>query len=90
MSKPELQLATAEKTDKPAPTGANKTDLTKEPKAEVKTPAAADDEDALDEESEGEPKTVGVDAIKNETLNILRDLIDLSRTPKTATASTVK
>ena len=90
VSKPELQLATAEKTDKAAPTGANKTDLTKEPKAEVKTPAAADDEDALDEESEGEPKTVGVDAIKNETLNILRDLIDLSRTPKTATASTVK
>ena len=49
-----------------------------------------DDEDVVDEESEGETKSAGVDAIKNETLNILRDLIDLSRTPKTATASTVK
>ena len=64
----------------------------KKPEAEPKdaAAAAADDEDALDEEGEGESKTAGVDAIKNETLNILRDLIDLSRTPKTATASTVK
>ena len=29
-------------------------------------------------------------AIKTETLNILNDLIDLSRNPKTATASTAK
>ena len=104
MSKPELQLATNEKTDK-KPADPAKTDIKigivpveppavpkkdgKKPEAEVRD-AAADDEDALDEEGEGETKTVGVDAIKNETLNILRDLIELSRTPKTATASTAK
>ena len=91
VSKPELQLATNEKTEKAPPAAVAKPDVSKDPKAEVKTaPPAADDEDALDEEAEAETKTVGVDPIKDETLNILRDLIDLSRTPKSATASTAK
>ena len=89
VTKPELQLATAEKTEKPEKPAS--TGNTKEPKAEVKTtPAAADDEDAADDEIESETKTVGVDPIKDETLNILRDLIDLTRAPKSATASTGK
>ena len=48
------------------------------------------DEDALDEDAETDAKTAGLDPIKNETLNILRDLIDLTRTPKAATASAAK
>ena len=44
----------------------------------------------LDEETEAEVKTAGGDTIKNETLNILNDLIGLSRAPKAATASTAK
>ena len=88
VSKPDLQLAPPEKT---VAAGAAKPDQGKDPKAEIKTaPAAVPDEDALDEDAETDAKTAGVDPIKNETLNILRDLIDLTRTPKAATASAAK
>lgn len=50
--------------------------------------ATKDPEDAEDEEAAG--KVSRYDAIKVETLNILSDLIDLTRNPKTATASAAK
>jgi carboxyl-terminal processing protease len=47
-----------------------------------------DGEDAEDADTEAESKTV--DAIRNETLNVLSDLVQLSHGPKTAQASQVK
>jgi len=70
-----LQLVTFEKPDKKTADGA--------------APATpADDEAADDEESTN--RLERFDPIKIESLNILNDLIDLSRNPKTATASTAK
>lgn len=43
---------------------------------------AADDEDAAD--AEESDKTPPVDAVKNETVNIIADLVEFSRLPKTA------
>ena len=54
---------------------------------EIKTDPAADDDD-VDDESGG--KQPVVDAIRAETLNILADLVDLSRGPKTAQANQAK
>jgi len=74
VSKPDLQLVTYDKTDKKVADGA--------------APATTTDDDAADEDSTN--KSERFDPIKSETLNILNDLIDLSRNPKTATASTAK
>ena len=80
VSKPELKLVTAEKPGKKPAEDTAKPDANAE---------SADDEEA-DLESETELKAPGRDTIKNETLNILNDLIGLSRAPKPATASTTK
>ncbi len=92
VTKPELQLATNEKTGKKVSAGTAIDIPAKEAKTEAKpaTTAAADDDDELSDDVDADPKTTGFDAIKSETLNILGDLIQLSRTLKTATASTVK
>ena len=72
VNKPELQLA--------------------KDKSEKKDDAAADDSenssdvDTDDVEGEGDAKKPVIDPVRNETLNILGDLIDLSHTPKTASA----
>ena len=75
VAKPDLQLVTFEKPDKKTADGA--------------APATPADEDAA-EDDESTNRTERFDPIKIETLNILNDLIDLSRNPKTATASTAK
>jgi carboxyl-terminal processing protease len=94
VAKPDLQLVTNEKKSASA-----KPDGKKDQKSAAKESAngaqvaaadVADDEDALDDEGDADAKTAGIDAIKNETLNILGDLIQLSRAPKATTASTAK
>jgi len=75
VAKPDLQLVTYEKPDKKTADGA--------------APATPADDDAA-EDDESTNRTERFDPIKIETLNILNDLIDLSRNPKTATASTTK
>jgi len=55
-------------------------------KVEVPKDDDADDDDAVD--TEGAGKTV--DAIRNETLNILTDLVELGRGAKTAQAAPAK
>ena len=57
--------------------------------ADGAAPATPADEESADED-EATNKSERLDPIKTETLNILNDLIDLSRNPKTATASTTK
>ncbi len=84
VAKPELKLVTNDKPDKKTP------EATAKPDAKDPDSVAQDEEDALDEEAEAEVKTAGGDTIKNETLNILNDLIGLSRAPKAATASAGK
>ncbi len=80
VTKPELQLVTFEKPDpKTATSGAAKD-----------ASAAASPSSDPEEEEEAEAKTGRYDAVKIETLNILNDLIDLIRNPKTATASAIK
>ena len=76
MSKPELQLV---KNDEKKP---------KEEKAPTADEGADDSTDA-DADDEG-GKTPRVDPVRAETLNILSDLIELSRTPKTASATSPK
>jgi carboxyl-terminal processing protease len=80
-SKPELQLLTYEKPDKKNTDGKSKEATT------AIVPPGTEDE-AEDEEATN--KSNRYDAVKTETLNILNDLIDLSRNPKTTTASTAK
>ena len=75
VSKPELKLVTAEKPEK-------------KPAEETTKPDATDEDEEAD--VEGDLKAAGRDTIKNETLNILNDLIGLSRAPKPATASAAK
>jgi carboxyl-terminal processing protease len=75
VNKPELQLVTYEKADK---------------KEKEKDKEAAVDRADADDEEEATNKSNRYDAVKTETLNILNDLIDLTRNPKTATASTTK
>jgi carboxyl-terminal processing protease len=76
VSKPDLQQVTYEKPEKKTANGA--------------APAAPADDDAALDDDEASNKLERLDPIKTETLNILNDLIDLSRNPKTATASTAK
>ena len=57
-------------------------------KKEKSTTTTIEPADAEDEEATN--KSNRYDAVKTETLNILGDLIDLTRNPKTATASTAK
>jgi carboxyl-terminal processing protease len=52
-------------------------------KAETPKDDDADDDDAIDTEGAGRP----VDAVRNETLNILADLVELGRGAKTAQAA---
>ncbi len=82
VTKPELQLAINEKKK-------SETAEKKEDKAENK-PALKDEDESLEDDAEADAKTAGIDAIKNEALNILGDLIELNRVPKSATASTLK
>ncbi|MDP9292009.1 MAG: carboxy terminal-processing peptidase, partial [Verrucomicrobiota bacterium] len=49
--------------------------------------AADDEDDAPDEDGVNGKKTPAVDPIKNESLRILADLIELSRSPKTASVN---
>lgn len=77
VSKPELKLVTAEKPEK-------------KPAEETAKPDANDEDEAAEQEAESELKAAGRDTIKHETLNILNDLIGLSRAPKPATASATK
>ena len=96
VSKPELELAKDEKK-----TAVNvskqgvevvteeKKNAAKEPADAKKDVAKADDDDADEDEDEIGNKKAGVDPVKTETLNILGDLIDLTKAaPKKETAST--
>jgi carboxyl-terminal processing protease len=56
------------------------------PEAAEKTDDA-EDPAALDGEEPGTGKQPGLDPVRNETLNILADLAELTRSPKTASAS---
>ena len=77
VSKPELKLVTAEKAEK-------------KPAEDTAKPDANDEDEDAELEAEGDLKAAGRDTIKHETLNVLNDLIGLSRAPKPATASTAK
>ncbi len=80
LTKPELQLITLDKPEKKTADGKPSKDATT---AIVPPDDAEDDEEATN-------KSNRYDAVKTETLNILNDLIDLTRNPKTTTASAVK
>ena len=47
-------------------------------------PAAEANPDDADEDAEENPKKPAVDPVRNETVNIIADLVELSRTPRTA------
>ena len=83
VTKPELQLVTYEKPEKKGADGKP----AKEATTAIVPPGQQDE--AGDEE-EATNKSNRYDAVKIETLNILNDLIDLTRNPKTATASAAK
>ncbi|EDY17842.1 carboxyl-terminal protease [Chthoniobacter flavus Ellin428] len=76
VNKPDLQLVTYDTKDKKVADGA--------------APATTNEDDNAADDEDGTNKSERFDPIKSETLNILNDLIDLSRNPKTATASTAK
>ena len=62
---------------------------------EKKPERAATADDGADDSTDVDPedeigKTPRVDPVRNEALNILGDLIDLSRTPRTAAAGKAK
>ena len=91
VNKPELQLVKNEKPEKKAVAAAAKP-ADKEQKADAKE-ASADpsaEDAAVDDGSEPDVKSNGVDPIRNETLNILGDFIELSHAPKTTTATAAK
>ena len=75
VDKPELQPVKNEKLDK------KKNDGAATPPVD---PPDADDGEDKPEDKEG--KTPAVDPVRTETLHILRDFIELSRTPKTASS----
>ena len=75
VNKPELQLAKAD------PKAADA-----ETKVDSGTDSDTDDADTDDAESVIGPKKPAIDPVRNETLNILSDLVDLSKSPKTASA----
>jgi len=84
VNKPELQLVTNEKPDKKSAATDKAEDKDQKPDA------AAESDDATADDGEGETKPNGIDPIKNETLNILGDFIELTHNPKSATASASK
>ena len=99
VSKPELELVKDEKMTavNVSKQGAelakdDKKTVVKEPvdpKKDVAKSDASDGDDVDEDEDELGGKKAGVDPVKAETLNILGDLIDLTRTaPKKETAST--
>lgn len=55
--------------------------------ASVDEDAAADDDTSDDEEKADDKKKPAIDPVRRETLNILGDFIELSRTPKTASVN---
>jgi carboxyl-terminal processing protease len=87
VNKPELQLVTNEKPDKKS---AKATDKAEDKDKDQKPDATAESDDATADDGEGETKPNGIDPIKNETLNILGDFIELTHNPKSATASASK
>ena len=89
VAKPQLQLLTYDKPEKKggAPAGAGDKKLASKEPVPTVTPDADDD---LGDDGEASNKSEKLDPIKTETLNILNDLIDLARNPKTSTASTAK
>ena len=94
VAKPELELAKDEKKTA-ANAGKEGIEVAKDekkpadPKKDVAKADAADGDDADEDEDELGGKKAGVDPVKAETLNILGDLIDLTKTgPKKETAST--
>ena len=86
VNKPELQLVTNEKPDKKSAA----TDKAEDKDKDQKPDATAASDDATADDGEGETKPNGIDPIKNETLNILGDFIELTHNPKSATASASK
>jgi carboxyl-terminal processing protease len=101
VKKPELQLVTYDKPEKKSADASKNTDnkssdskaKAADAKGDAKSgdaTAAAPAADAAEDEGEATNKSERLDPIKTETLNILSDLIDLQRNPKTATASTAK
>jgi carboxyl-terminal processing protease len=97
VDKPELQLAVNDKKSSAASgdsTGEATSAKTVPPKGvkpevqEAAVATAAVDEDGDDEEEDPLAKKSGIDPIKTETLNILADLVELSRPTKATTAST--
>lgn len=91
VNKPELQLVKNEKADKKAAAAEAKPG-DKDKKADAKS-ASADtsaEDAAVDDGGEPDVKSNGVDPIRNETLNILGDFIELSHAPKATTATAAK
>ncbi|MGC3992386.1 MAG: carboxy terminal-processing peptidase [Chthoniobacteraceae bacterium] len=86
-SSPTLQVVTNTLDPKPAPNGAaNGNAKVGQKIAAAETPSGdtADDSDDEDDDAGDSDKEPKIDPIRNETLNILGDLIELSRTVKTA------
>ncbi len=92
VTKPQLQLLTYDKPEKKAASTGSAAD--QKPAAKEKAPITTvtpdPDDDSGDDDAEATNKSERLDPIKTETLNILGDLIDLSKNPKTSTASTGK
>jgi carboxyl-terminal processing protease len=77
LNKPELELAKSEAKDENG-------DSTKV-EADELDPTDPDGEDA-----EGNPKKPAIDPVRNEALNIIADLVDLSKSPKPSTTTAAK
>ena len=96
VDKPKLTRVEPEKKDKDKktadvskPDAAKSGDIAKADKADAKASGAdADDADEDDLDDDGTAKTEAVDPIKNESLNVLEDLIEQQRRVKLATAHT--
>ncbi len=82
-SKPDLQPVKNEKTAAPVKAGVDKP---KEAPADAAQKAVDPDADDGDDDISADGKP-GVDAIRNEAIHILDDLIELNRGPKTTTAA---
>ena len=85
VNKPELTLAKTEKVEK-----TDKADKAekKDGEAADKADAADDADDAADlDDGETTNKSAAIDPVRNETLNILGDFIELSHSPKGTTAA---
>jgi carboxyl-terminal processing protease len=77
LNKPELELAKAEAKDENGDSA----------KAE---PDELDPTDPDGEDAEGNPKKPAIDPVRNEALNIIADLVDLSKSPKPSTTTAAK